>query len=70
MKCADDTELAGKIIDDEDTLYHKQIKNIVNWCDKNDLYLTVSTTKEICTDFGENQRSPKPVSLKEKQWGG
>ena len=34
-KCADDTELFGKISNDEDTIYHKQIENFVNWCDKN-----------------------------------
>ena len=34
VKFADDTELVGKISNDEDALYHKQIKNFVNWCDK------------------------------------
>ena len=33
VKSADDTELVGKISNDEDALYHKQIENFVNWCD-------------------------------------
>ena len=51
VKFADDTELVGKISNDEDALYHKQTENIVSWCDKNYLYLNVSKTKEMCTDF-------------------
>ena len=50
VKFADDTELVGKISNDEDALYHKQTEN-VNWCDKNYLYLNVSKTKELCIDF-------------------
>ena len=42
VKFADDIELVGKIGTDEDALYHKQIENFVNWCDKNYLYLNVS----------------------------
>ena len=34
MKFADDAEVVGKISNDEDALYHKQIKIFVDWCDK------------------------------------
>ena len=64
VKFADDTELVGKISNDEDTIYHKQIENFVNWCDKNYLYLNVSKTKERCIDFRKKQRCPKPVYIK------
>ena len=64
VKFADDTELVGKISNDEDALYHKQIENFVIWCDKNYLYLNVSKTKEMCIDFRKNQRCPKPVYIK------
>ena len=64
VKFADVTELVGKISNDEDALYHKQIENFVNWCDKNYLYLNVSETKEMCIDFRKNQRCPKPVYIK------
>ena len=63
-KFADDTELVGKIRNDEDAIYHKQIENFVNWCDKNYLYLNVSKTKKICIDFRKTQRCPKPVYIK------
>ena len=49
---------------DQDALYHKQIENFVNRCDKNYLYLNVSRTKEMCIDFRKNQRCPKPVYIK------
>ena len=54
----------NKISNDEDAIYHKQIENFVNWCDKNYLYLNVSKTKEICIDFRKNQRCPEPVYIK------
>ena len=44
---ADDTVLAGKISNDEDALYHKQIEYFVNWCDKNYLYLNVSKIRDV-----------------------
>ena len=55
-----------KISNDENALYHKQIENLVNWCDKNYLYLNVSKTKEMCIDFRKNQRCSKPVYIKEE----
>ena len=53
MKFPDDTELVGKISNDEDALYHKQTENFVNWCDK-----------KILVDFRKNQRCSKPVYIK------
>ena len=64
VKLADDTELVGKISNDEDVLFHKQFENLVNWCDQNYLYLNVSKTKEMCIDFRKKQRCPKPVYIK------
>ena len=61
---ADDTELVGKISNDEGAIYHKQFENFVSWCDKHYLYLNVSKTKEMCIDFRKNQRCPKPVYIK------
>ena len=64
VKFADDTELVGKISNDADAIYHRQIENFVNWCYKHYLYLNVSETKEMYTDFRKNQRCPKPVYIK------
>ena len=63
VKFADDTELVGKISNDEDALHHKQIENFVNSCNKKYLYLNVSKTKEMCIDLRKNQRCPKPVYI-------
>ena len=67
VKFADDTELIGKISNDEDAIYHKQIENFVNWCDKNYLYLNVSKTKELCIDYRKNQRYPPNQSTLNKR---
>ena len=64
LKFVGDTELVGKIRNDEDALYHKQIENFVNWCDENCLYFNISKTNEMCIYFRKNQRCPKPVHIK------
>ena len=64
VKFADDTELVGNISNDEDAIYHKQIENFANSCDKNYLFLNVSKTIDMCIDFRKNQRCPKPVYIK------
>ena len=61
VKFADDTELVGKISNDEDALYHKQTENFVNWCDTK---LLVSECFQNEGDtcalmFRKNQRCPK-----------
>ena len=66
VKFADDTELVGKISNDEDSLHPKQIENFVNWCDTNYLYLSVPETKEVCVDFRKNKKCSKPVYIKKK----
>ena len=69
VKFADDTELVGKISNDENALYHEQIENFVNWWDKSFLYLNVSKTKEMCIDFRKKIKdAPNQSTLKEKQW--
>ena len=68
VKFADDTELVLKISNDEDVIYHKQTENFVNWCDKNYMYLKVSKTKEMCTDFRKIKDATNQSTLKEKQW--
>ena len=64
VKFTDDTELVGKICNDEDAVNHKQIETFVSWCDKIYLYLNVSKTREMCIDFRKNQRCPKAVYIK------
>ena len=64
VKFADDTELVGKINNDEDAIYHKQTENFVNWCDKKYLCLMFPKRREMCIDFRKNQRCPKPVYIK------
>ena len=70
VKFADDTELVGKISNDEDVLFHKQFENLVNWCDQNYLYLNVSKTKEMCIELGRIKDVPNQSTLREKQCRG
>lgn len=69
MKCADSAELVGKLSNDKDAKYHKQIENIVNWPDENCLYMNVSNTLKMCmlTLGILNKNIKNQSSLKEKQ---
>ena len=64
---ADDTVLTGLITNDDEQAYLQEIKDFVDWCDKNYLELNVTKTKEMIIDFRKNINNPKnPVIIKGK----
>ena len=59
VKFADDTELVGKISNNEDALYHKQIENFVNWCDKTLLVFECFQNERNVHWFQEESKMPQ-----------
>ncbi|KAL0161887.1 hypothetical protein M9458_041283, partial [Cirrhinus mrigala] len=55
IKFADDTVVVGLISDNNETAYLKEIRNLENWCQRNNLLLNVSKTKELIVDFSTKQ---------------
>ncbi|KAK3521213.1 hypothetical protein QTP70_001051 [Hemibagrus guttatus] len=55
IKFADDTVVVGLISDNNETAYLEEIRNLENWCQKNNLLLNVSKTKELIVDFSTKQ---------------
>jgi hypothetical protein len=51
IKYADDTALIGRIHDNDESDYRKEIADLVNWCDQNNLSLNVKKTNEMVFDF-------------------
>ncbi|KAK3514614.1 hypothetical protein QTP70_021524 [Hemibagrus guttatus] len=55
IKFADDTVVVGLISDNNETAYLEEIRNLENWCPRNNLLLNVSKTKELIVDFSTKQ---------------
>ncbi|KAK3507985.1 hypothetical protein QTP70_009352 [Hemibagrus guttatus] len=55
FKFADDTVVVGLISDNNETAYLEEIRNLENWCQRNNLLLNVSKTKELIVDFSTKQ---------------
>lgn len=47
IKYVDDTAVAGLIQDDEDVAYREEEKQLVEWCNTNNLFLNVDKMKVI-----------------------
>uniref|UniRef100_A0A3P9IJZ8 Reverse transcriptase domain-containing protein n=1 Tax=Oryzias latipes TaxID=8090 RepID=A0A3P9IJZ8_ORYLA len=56
IKFADDTVVVGLITDNDETAYLKEIGHLENWCERNNLLLNVSKTKELIVDFATKQK--------------
>ncbi|KAK3566444.1 hypothetical protein QTP86_033288 [Hemibagrus guttatus] len=54
-KFADDTVVVGLISDNNETAYLEEVRNLENWCKKNNLLLNISKTKELIVDFSTKQ---------------
>ncbi|KAK3548557.1 hypothetical protein QTP70_014476 [Hemibagrus guttatus] len=47
--------VVGLISDNNETAYLEEIRNLENWCQRNNLLLNVSKTKELIVDFSTKQ---------------
>ena len=63
IKFSDDTTLEGLISNDDETIYRKEVEDLVGWCNANNLELNVSKTKEIVIDFRKNKQPIIPLSI-------
>ena len=66
VKFADDTTLEGLITNDNESRYREDVLELVSWCDKNNLELNVSKTKEMILDFRKVQPDHAPLLIKNK----
>ena len=63
FKFADDTTVVGRISNNDETEYRKEIENLVNWCNDNNLSLNVNKTKEIVVNFRKCKGERAPVHI-------
>ncbi|KAK3538358.1 hypothetical protein QTP86_000551 [Hemibagrus guttatus] len=55
IKFADDTVVVELISDNNEMAYLEEIRNLENWCQRNNLLLNISKTKELIVDFCTKQ---------------
>eukprot|EP00061_Rhincodon_typus_P006631 g27470.t1 len=48
---ADNTTVVGRISNNDESNYRRDIEGLVMWCNENDLSLKVGKTKELIIDF-------------------
>jgi hypothetical protein len=51
IKFADDTTVVGLITDNDETAYREEVRDLVVWCQNNNLSLNVIKTKEMIVDY-------------------
>ena len=64
VKFADDTTITGLISNSDEKAYLQQINDLILWCDKNNLILNASKTKEMIFDFRKNKSPITPLQIK------
>ena len=67
LKFADDSTIQGFIVNDDETVYRREIDNFVEWCDIHFLDLNVPKTKEIILDFRKGDKKHSPVIIKNEE---
>eukprot|EP00061_Rhincodon_typus_P009969 g33877.t1 len=63
-KFADDTTSVGRISNNDESKFRREIEGLVAWCNENNLSLNVNKTKELITDFRKKGReTPLSISM-------
>ncbi len=64
VKYVDDTTIIGRIINNDESSYCKEINNLADWCAENKLLLNVSKTKELIIHFRKKEaKTHTPVYI-------
>ena len=63
FKFADNTTVVGRIPNNDKTECKKEIENLVQWCDDNNLSLNVSKMKAIVINFRKCNGGQGPVYI-------
>ncbi len=63
VKYADDTTVVGLIQEDNEQAYREEVRQLVDWCNTNNLLLNVEKTKEIIVDFRKKQHRHTPLII-------
>ena len=63
IKFADDTTVVGLITDIDETAYREKIRDLVMWCQDNNLSLNVIKTKQMIVDYRKRRTEHVPILI-------
>ena len=63
IKFADDTTVVGLITDNNKTAYREEVRDLVVWCQDNNLSLNLSKTKEMIVDYRKRRADHAPIHI-------
>lgn len=61
MKLADDTAVVGLISNNDESLYRREVEELVGWCNKT---INVEKTKEILVNFRKITQMPHSLLIR------
>eukprot|EP00061_Rhincodon_typus_P013771 g40356.t1 len=62
-KFTDDTTTVGRISNNDESKYRREIESLVTWCNENNLSLNVGKTKELIIDFRKKGGEQAPTYI-------
>ena len=63
LKFADDTTVVGLIIDNDETAYRGEVRDLARWFQNNNLSLNVTKTKEMIVDYRKRSTEHVPILI-------
>jgi hypothetical protein len=63
IKFADDTTVVGLIPNNDEMVYREEVRELVVWCQDNNLSLNVSKTKELIVDYRKRRAEQAPINI-------
>ena len=63
VKFSDDTTISGLVSHGDETSYREEVQRMVEWCNRNNLILNVTKTKEMIVDFRTKPSAIQPLVI-------
>ena len=60
---ADDRTVLGLITDNDEAAYREEVRDLVGWCQNNNLSLNVTNTKEMIVDDRKRRTEHAPILI-------
>jgi hypothetical protein len=55
--------VVGLITDNDETAYREEVRDLVGWCQNNNLSLNVTKTKEMIVDYRKRRTEHTPIPI-------
>jgi hypothetical protein len=63
IKFADDTTVVGLITDNDETAYREEVRDLIEWCQNNNISLNVTKTNEMIMDYRKRSTEHAPILI-------